>query len=542
MKLFNSAQMRTADAAAAEAGVSVERLMESAGAVVAARLVDLFPAAGTVLVLCGKGNNGGDGYVAARRLLERGLTVEVWELSATPTTPVAVKARAAALEGGARPVRLEASDLARRVAAGPAPGTVIVDALLGCGLDRPLTGLLADVVALVNASEVPVLAVDVPSGVGADSGQLAGPHIRAHTTVQLAGAKLASAFYPARAAYTHALEPAVDAGVVDIGIPDSILSGLSTITLLTSADCSRWLPARAPTAHKYSAGTVTVVAGSSTYSGAAELACRGAWRGGAGLVTLVSQHRHPSAWPETVYREQSPAAAWPPAGLTHNAAGACVVGPGLVADAATVLSAVLAWAQGPVVVDAGALTPEVLWPTLDAARTRHLPTAGEAGYGAREPRVVLTPHAGEAARLLSTTSTVVDADPLGSAALLSRRSGAVVVLKGPTTVIAEPGGHTAVSTRGHPGMASGGTGDVLAGLLGALAAAPVHEAGGEDDDLAPDTGHPKPVGSSLFQRACLAAFVHGLAGERAAAKHGDSLIASDLVDELGGVLAGLYGA
>ena len=525
MKLFSSAQMRAADTAAAAAGISVASLMESAGEKVAARLLELFPATKRVVVLCGKGNNGGDGYVAARRLLERGLALEVWELSQAPTTEAAAEARAAYLEAGGRPSPLTATRFADRLRDGqPA---VILDALLGCGLDRPLAGEVADIVRLLNDSGMTVVAVDVPTGVSADTPRPPGPHVMAHATVQLAGAKVASAFYPARAAFTNGIEPDVGAGVVDIGIPAAILAELSTVELLTQAACTAWLPARSPTAHKYSTGTVTVVAGSNSYAGAAELACRGAWRGGAGLVTLISSHRHPAAWPETVYRAQPADGHWQPAGLTRSAAGACVVGPGLEGATADLLAAVLAWAPGPVVVDAGALAPAVLWPALE-------------GLGAAAPvraarseaiRLILTPHAGEAAKLLQTSPDAVDADPLTSATRLSLRSGAVVVLKGATTVIAAPDGRTAVSTRGHPGMASGGTGDVLAGVLGALTAAGAHAGDGVD------TARPR---ATLFERACLAVFVHGVAGERAAAQHGYALVASDLVERLSVVLTEFY--
>ncbi|HLU83622.1 MAG TPA: NAD(P)H-hydrate epimerase, partial [Trueperaceae bacterium] len=451
MKLFSSAQMRAADAAAEAAGIAVADLMEVAGAQVAQRLLELFPAAQQVLVLCGKGNNGGDGYVAASHLLERGLGVEVLEMSSTPATDVAVRARASWLATGQEPLPLTSDGLGTRLQ-GIRPATaVIVDALFGCGLTGPLAGEVAAVAALVNDSAIPVLAVDVPSGVSADTPLLPGPHIEAHATVQLAGAKVASAFYPARAAFTSGLEVDVAASVADIGIPAAILAELSAITLLTKAACSQWLPARSPAAHKYSAGTVTVVAGSSSYAGAAELACRGAWRGGAGLVRLVGPHRHPAAWPETVYHQLP--AEWPPAGLSHGASDACVVGPGLVDVTPALLSAVLGWTQGPVVLDAGALAPEVLWRALSDARP---PESADPNRGAT--RLVLTPHAGEAARLLATSAAAVDADPLGSAARLSQASRAIVVLKGPSTVIAAPDGSTAVSTRGHPGMASGGTG------------------------------------------------------------------------------------
>jgi len=528
LKLFDSAQMRAADAAAIASGISGGTLMAAAGAAVAARLTDLFPACTHVMVLCGRGNNGGDGYVAARLLGLAGLDVQVLEL-AQPTTVDASAARGALIETGSLPAPLTPVSLAtwlddpartRPVAGADDTAVhrrVIVDAILGCGLDRAVEGALAEVVDRVNASGLPVLAVDVPTGVAADMPVPPGPHVRATATIQLAGPKLASAFQPARAAYATSGSPELD--VADIGIPAAVLDALSDVTLLTSETCRPWLPRREPWAHKYSAGTVTVVAGSAAYAGAAELACRGAWRGGAGLVTLAGNHRHPGAWPETVYRPLEDE--WPPEGLDSKAAAACVIGPGLAEESLAVVPRVLSWAPGPVVIDASALSPAVLWPALEAQR---------AATGT--PRVVLTPHAGEAARLLDTTVAEVNARPLRAAARLSERSGAIVVLKGPTSVIAAPDGRLAVSTRGHPGMASGGTGDVLAGLIGALTAA-------RDGSVAPPTGQGVEGRGDTFERACLAVFVHGIAGERAAQAHGNSLLASDLVDQVAGVLVDL---
>ena len=534
MKLFHSAQMRAADAAAADAGIPGRTLMAAAGAAVATMVTDLFPACRHVLVLCGKGNNGGDGYVAALRLREAGVTLTVLEVG-EPSTADAAAARSDLQSAGTAPRPLERAALEawlhdhRRQPTNAvrsdedllgdtvnvdaaAIDAVVVDALLGCGLDRPLTGRLAQVVESVNASGVPVLSIDVPTGIDADSAALPGPHVEAAATIQLAGAKVASAFYPARLAYGRSRRSELD--VADIGIPGHILDALSDITLLTAGTVATWLPQRPAWAHKYSAGTVTVVAGSAAYAGAGELACRGAWRGGAGLVTLVGNHQHPAAWPETIHRPLGDE--WPPPGLKHNEAGSCVVGPGLAEAAAGVLPQVLNWAHGTVVIDATALTPAILWAALEGGS--HVPRAEASGGGRNaKPAIVLTPHAGEAGRLLHTSADAVNANPLAAAARLRERSGATVVLKGPSTVVAAADGRLAVSARGHRGMAAGGTGDVLAGLIGALTAT--------DGDT--------------FERTCLAVYVHGVAGERAAAVHGLSLRASDLLAEIGGVLTDL---
>lgn len=574
MKLFTAAQMRAADAAAEASGIPTEELMEAAGSAVAEHLLDLFPAVRQVLVLCGKGNNGGDGYVAARHLARAAsdLAVTVLELSDEPRTAAAAAARADFTALGAGPGAAERQRSDHMATPPPgAPGApqpltaaslrawlelhgsestaVIVDALLGSGLDRPLNNGLAALVNLLNDAPVTVLAVDVPTGIIADSPLPPGVHLAADATVQLAGAKVASCFQPARAAFAsgHRARSA-HLPVADIGIPTEVLDGLSDVRILSDRWCRGFLPRRRADAHKYQAGTVSVVAGSERYLGAAELACRGAWRGGAGLVTLVGAERYAGAWPETIFlqrpaprpsrdplhsgsEEVATVPTWPPDGLEPRHAAATVVGPGLEHSSLWLLEPLLAWAPGPVIVDATALEPGVLWPALALA------PAGLAG------RTVLTPHAGEAARLLAgapaglsaqlppdtvrrpllgtpVDATAVGSDPLGAARTLAAASGATVVLKGATTVIASAQGELAISLRGHPGMASGGTGDVLAGLLGALTAT---------------AAGPREI----FGRVCLGVYLHGVAGERAAVRLGDSLIASDLVDELGPAFAAL---
>lgn len=518
MKLYRAAQMREADMGAMDAGIAGPRLMDAAGRAVARVLREAFPQARRALVLAGKGNNGGDGYVAAAALQEGGVDARVLELADEPSGDDARGARSAFVAAGGAPALLTPAVLAD----GLAWADVVVDALLGVGLDRPLTGALADVVRTVNDAGVPVVAVDVPTGVDADVAVPPGPHLQAAVTVEMAGPKVAGAFHPARGAYGERV-------VADIGTPPHVLDDASDTLLLDEAAARFALPPRAVDGHKYAAGTVTIVAGSQRYLGAAELACRAAWRGGAGLVTLVAPARHPSAWPETILEPHDLSAVashdarpaglphlWPPAGLERRRAGACVIGPGLDRAGLAALDAVLAWAPGPVVLDATALDPSV-W------------TAARRATLARRGNAVLTPHAGEAARLLDVAPSAVRRDPLGSAATLAERFGAVVVLKGATTVVRAPDGAEGVSLRGHPGMASGGTGDALAGLLGALLAAPPRP---DVSSTEPSQASPDRPTDTTFRRACLAVWLHGVAGERAAARFGNGLVASDLVDEI----------
>jgi len=366
---------------------------------------------------------------------------------------------------------------------------LVLDALLGSGLNRPLEGLLAEVVARLNTGGPDILSIDLPSGLSADTAEPLGPHIRATATVQLAGPKLASVLYPARAAFGNW-------EVADIGIPTSILDACGTVLWLTPERVRPMLPRRAPDAHKYQVGTVLVIAGSSRYQGAAVLCSHAALRAGAGLVTLAGPER-PHNLPAEVIHE---AVSWTSLPLDTLAALAPkrqqqrVIGPGLGDEALSYLPELIGLSPAPTILDATALAGNDLW--LEAVR--------------RHGRCVLTPHYGEAALLLQRPAADLARDPLGSAAALAEQVQAVVVLKGQPTTIAAPDGRLAVSTRGHPGMASGGTGDALAGLLGAWLT----------------------TGADPFERACAAVFVHGLAGELAAHSHGDGLTASDLIAQL----------
>jgi len=513
MKLYRAADMREADRLAEAAGVSTWQLMEAAGKAVAQEVVRRYPARRTALVLCGKGNNGGDGYVCARDLAALGLTVRVLELSPEPGRPDARRAREALLAGGVTPEPLTSWE-----SVAPGPSAVIVDAILGSGLSRPVEGWLGELLVRLSGFGAPVVAIDVPSGLPTDAPQLMGPHVTADVTVELAGHKLAGAFFPTRRAYGERV-------LAPIGVPPAVLDACGHVLLLDAATVFPWLPERPRDAHKYTAGTVTVVAGSKRYAGAGELACRGAWRAGAGLVTLLGTARHPAAWPETIFEElplpeggpaglDAPADSGAPAQTTDLAeltaevrhafvprrAAATLIGPGLAEGALGLLPTLLRLAPGPVVLDATALSPAA-WPATARAE-----------LGARGG-VVMTPHAGEAAALLGAEPPEVVQDPLDAAAMLATGFGATVVLKGATTVISSPDGRVAVSERGHPGMAAGGTGDVLAGVIAAL--------------LAPAGGQER-----LFERACAAVWLHGVAGELAAERSGLGLVASDLADAL----------
>jgi NAD(P)H-hydrate epimerase len=344
-----------------------------------------------------------------------------------------------------------------------------------------------------------VLAVDVPSGVDADLAVPPGRHVRADRTVQLAAACPASALAPARFAFGTWR-------VAEIGLPEGALPAGERPRWVEDAAAGAALPRVAPDAHKYQAGTVLIAAGSARWAGAAELACRGAHRGGAGLVTLASDAPFPERWPETVLHpvgEAPGALAAALAEIEARHAAARVLGSGLDPARVPELADALAAADAPTVLDASALDPRL----REAARA----------HGA----CWLTPHLGEAARLLDEAPAAVRRDPIAAATRLAEDWRATVVLKGAGAVVAALDGRVRVVAGGHPAMASGGTGDVLAGVLGAALAAP------HDDPL---------------ERGAAAVLLHARAGERAARRHGQGLRASDLAEALPGARRALRGA
>ncbi len=446
MRLFTADAMRKADRRAVALGYPSLLLMEAAGRAVARAVREHFPDARAVWVVAGKGNNGGDGFVAARWLFLWGYAVAVYAPDGQQGD--AAQARKALEAHGVAVRPLEALDLEG--------AEVVVDALVGTGLSRPLAGVYAEVAARVNASGLPVVAVDLPSGVPFT------PHVRADVTVALAGLKREHLFYPARAACGRI--------VLDgIGMPGAALEDPELPELLTPEAMRALLPERPGNAHKGSVGRVLVAGGYATYTGAPVLAALGAYRAGAGLVTLAYPEGVPLEPPLEVVR--LPLAAWRAEALRAARAEAVAVGMGAGPGGREAAQAVLELGL-PAVLDADALVPEVV-----------------AAYRGRP--AVITPHPGEAARLLGKSAQEVAAHPLEAARALAERYGVTVVLKGGPTVLAE-GARLAVNTTGSAAMATGGMGDVLSGVIAALLAA----------------------GLGPWDAARLGVYWHGLAGER----------------------------
>ncbi len=456
---------RSHDARVIEAGVPGVILMENAGRGAAEAILERFgDRLDRVVVVGGIGQNGGDAWVVARRLLARtGQRARAFLAGDREAIRGDARVNLAALE--AVGVSVEPIE-----GLGPALGsaTLIVDGLFGTGLDREITGWRAELVQALADAAAPLVALDLPSGIDADTGAVLGVAPWAALTVTFAGHKRGLWQGAGRA---HAGE----VRLVDIGVPPPACID----RLLELADAARILPPRPLDAHKGTAGHVLVVAGSPGKTGAALLAGEGAVRGGAGLVTLAAEAAAREALDRKVV-ELMTVTRGPMSELAPGKAS-LVVGPGVGLDAAAraaVLEAALE-VEGPVVLDADALTL-----VAEAGVDRLREAAG--------PRV-LTPHPGEAARLLGGTAADVQRDRYAAVERLASATGQVVVLKGAGTLVAEPDGRVAVCPLGTPALGVAGTGDVLAGLLGACLAA-----------------------AAPFEAACAAVLLHARAGELAA--------------------------
>lgn len=489
-----------------ELGIAQAALMELAGRAVADGVSSLVENPDdAVLCLAGTGNNGGDAIVAARHLRERG----------HPVTIVLVGDRERLSEGcrhqaevasrcGLEVLNEEGSDAADRIADLLPAHAVVVDGLFGTGLDRPIEGWRRTVVERVEVEARRVVAVDIPSGVDADTGAVLGAAVRADLTVCFQYPKVGHASFPGR-------DLAGELRVVDIGIPSLHLEKVGPVAVWTRDEALRdALPPRGPDSHKGSFGRLLVLAGQPDAPGSALLAARAGMRAGAGLVTIGSDDatiaRIAPALLELMGRSLG-AGRIDPTRLGEALPGtsALVVGPSLAPDKATLgLLEALLPLRAPIVLDAGALGALAL--RSDLTRGRQGPT-------------IITPHPGEAARLLGLDTAVpVQADRLAAARRLAERTGAITVLKGAATVVAEPGGAVALSSRGSPGLATAGTGDVLAGIIGGLLA--------------------QGVEPGLAARAGVE--LHGWAGERASAALGErAVLASDVVRYLGGPIHGI---
>ncbi len=513
MKILTAAEMQRIDRLTTERyGVPSLTLMENAGRGVVEFLLARFAPLDRhrITILCGRGNNGGDGFVVARLLREVGHKPRVLLLADPKTLKGEAAANFERLAASGAPEIVENLDAWRRVKPSFAGTTLLVDAILGTGLSKPLEGFLLEVVHELNNSKAGarVVAVDLPSGLSADTGELIGECMRADASVTFTAPKVAHVFPPAS-------ERVGEWVVKPIGTPKEALENDPELLLsLTSREDLAWLARpRKLDAHKGNFGHILIVAGSVGKTGAAAMAAKAALRAGVGLVTVATPH---SALPivaslgmefMTEPLPETEAGTISLRALDYERMDKLVqgksvlaVGPGLgnVPETAEFVRTVVNKYNAPVVLDADGLN----------AFAGCMGTLG-AGHRVR----VLTPHPGEMARLTGRTAAEIQARRVEVAREFSKRHGVTLVLKGFRTLVASPDGQVAVNPTGNPGMATGGTGDVLTGLVaGLLAQYPT-----------------RPVG----QVVAGAVYLHGLAGDFAAGEMGEtSMMAGDLLTTL----------
>jgi hydroxyethylthiazole kinase-like uncharacterized protein yjeF len=494
IEILSTAEMAEADRLTIAGGIAGRALMENAGKAVAQAVAGRQSAGGRVVVLAGPGNNGGDGFVAARLLAERGYPVTVLLVGELDNLKGDAATAAKAWDRGvaaAKPGELAGAD-------------IVIDALFGAGLDRPVSGLAQAMIEAVNAQAAPVVAVDLPSGINGTTGAVMGTAIKAQQTVTFFRKKPGHLLMPGRA-YCGKVS------VAPIGIPATVLERIHPRTSENVPELwrAKFSVPRAQ-GHKYDRGHAVVVSGPSWSTGAARLAARGALRAGAGLVTIASPREAlavNAAANLAIMVRPVDGAAELARFLADPRLNAIAIGPGLgVSDATCELVLAALSGERTVVIDADAITSFAKSPQRLATALK------ERG----ERATILTPHEGEFSRYFHT----LDADTkVGSKLERARRAaeliGAVVLLKGPDTVVAGPDGRASIAANAPAFLATAGAGDVLTGITAGLLA----------------------QGMPAFEAASAAVWLHG----EAACAFDLGLIAEDLPEQLPGVYRALFG-
>jgi hydroxyethylthiazole kinase-like uncharacterized protein yjeF len=513
MKVVTAEAMRDIDRKTIEGyGLSSSALMERAGLSVAERIRNLFERR-KVIVLSGGGNNGGDGIVAARNLFNWGWNVKVLILA--PENKLGPDCHAQYKTAKKIKVPIEFRTV---ISGADLHSALVVDAIFGTGLDSPVRPPVSDVISFLNRSEGPVFSVDLPSGISSDDGRVMGEAVRADYTVTFGLPKVGHLLYPG-AEYTGKLF------VEDIGFPEGLLKADSlNIQTIEKTDAALLVPARPANSHKGDYGRVLIVSGSKGKTGAALMAAKACLRAGAGLVTVGVPETLAGVFQSRAMEEMilplpdkgdgSLSAEAAKEILSFISAGADVlaIGPGIgvSADTERIMRELILNSAAPMVIDADGLNS----------------ITGGAGIlrKAKSP-VILTPHAGEMARLMkgdgpvgSVGTASIESGRISLSLSYSKKTGTYLVLKGTPTVIAEPGGKAFINTNGNPGMATAGAGDVLTGIVAAFLG----------------------QGLNPLDASVLGTYMHGLAGDIAASQMGmHSLIATDIIEHLPGVFAAL---
>lgn len=507
MKALTAAQMREVDRRTIdEIGIPGVVLMENAGRGVAEEIIQRFSptCAACALILAGKGNNGGDGYVIARHLMNKGWDVKTLVLAEREAIKGDAAVNLFALEKcGGQIDFVSDNDTLKTSFSAINKITVLVDALFGTGLTKPAQGLYLQAIEWLNRQTSPVVAVDISSGVDASTGQLLGTAVNADLTVSFAFAKIGQVSYPGAGL-------AGELVVVDIGVPEQVAEQTSADCLLIdAAEGKLLLPVRSQNGHKGTFGHLLVVAGSTGKGGAAVMAAESGLRGGAGLVTLAcpqsaqpilaSQLTEVMTVPLVDFKGELSLQALDDLQALTEGKQALAIGPGLGLgeEVGGLIRRIVQDSDLPMVIDADGLT----------ALCGHMHVFERQ----TERQLVLTPHPGEMARLTGLSIAEVQADRFTVARDFAVRHRVVLILKGARTLIASPDGRVHVNSSGHAGLASGGMGDVLTGLVGSFLA----------------------QGLAALDAATLGVYLHGLAADRLLSTFGDAgLLATDVMCEL----------
>lgn len=496
MRIVDAEQMKRIEARAIERyGMPSLLLMENAAIAVTAAIEERYAEADRIFILCGRGMNGSDGLAVGRHLHNHGSVVDVLVVGSSGVLRGdALTMLTAARGSGVKIEFADSDDALERWLARASDGDLVVDALFGTGLNRAPEGIEHDAIEGVNLLRLPVVSVDVPSGVDASRAALAWTAVHADVTVTFGLPKIAHIFSPASILCGEVV-------VADISIPHPAVDEEDIrLSIMTSDEVDEIVPQRGADSHKGTHGHVAIVGGSPGRSGAAVLTARGALRGGAGLVTVVTD-RDTAAIVDAHSIESMSLAST----LTNVAEltmalerfDVVAIGPGLAdnEESYSFLRELISRIQKPLVLDAAAISALAGQPELLSGRV---------------PRI-LTPHPGELARLLGKETSEIQRDRLGAARECARRSGAVVILKGHETLVADPAGNVSVNPTGNPAMATGGMGDVLTGLVASLLSQHLDS----------------------WDAARVAAYLHGLAGDLASNESSDrGLLASEVADAL----------
>ncbi|HAK89301.1 MAG: hypothetical protein A2X55_07365 [Nitrospirae bacterium GWB2_47_37] len=512
MKVVTSQEMREIDRITIkDYGIPSLVLMERAGLAVASKVRELYPEK-KVIALCGGGNNGGDGIVAARDLYNRGFNVHVLIcVKKNDLSPDCNKQYQIAKKIG-MPIEFRNAVNAKDI-----HSAVIIDAVFGTGLSRPVKGNLAGIFEFINNSEAPVISVDMPSGVSSDTGEILGEAVKADFTVTFGLPKRGHYLYPG-AECTGRLF------IEDIGFPERLLasSGIKA-NLICKEHIAGSILQRPKYSHKGDYGHVFIIAGSKGKTGAALMAAKACLRSGAGLVTLGVPESLMDVFQGRVTEEMTLPLADDGSGILSSKAidqiltfaaqkaDIIAVGPGIGVSSGTekIVNGLVQKSTVPMVIDADGIN----------SLSRPIGNRQEAIgvlQKAKAP-IILTPHAGEMARLLSASTgrgqavKKIGRDRINTAISFSKETGTYLVLKGVPTIVAEPDGDVFINPTGNPGMATAGSGDVLTGVIASLLGQGLN-----------------PTDASMA-----GAYLHGLAGDMAAERMGEySMIASDIIDFL----------